>query len=60
MQQTLFLLLLSDFFFYNFLLLHVFEYTIMIWGYYVHVHAGDGLELRDGLVTERAAVVAGF
>lgn len=32
----------------------------MIWGYYVHVHAGDGLELRDGLGTERATAVAGF
>lgn len=47
-------------FFNNFLLLHVFEYTIMIWGYYVHVHAGDGLEVRDGLVTETVTAVAGF
>lgn len=48
------------FFLNNFLLLHVCEYSIMIWGYYVHVHAGDGLELRDGLGTERATAVAGF
>lgn len=47
-------------FFYNFVLLHVFEYAIMIWGYYVRVHAGDGLEVRDVLITERATAVAGF